>query len=65
MPAGNKTSNSQAISGFRAHPWHGVSLGENWPGVINAYIEVVPHDTVKYGLDKETGILKIIYEQPG
>ncbi len=44
---------------FKAHPWHGVSLGENWPQVVNTYIEVVPSDTVKYELDKETGLLKI------
>ncbi len=44
---------------FRAHPWHGVSLGEGWPETVNAYIEVVPSDTVKYELDKETGLLKV------
>lgn len=44
---------------FKAHPWHGVSLGEKWPQTVNAYIEVVPSDTVKYELDKETGLLKI------
>jgi len=59
LAAFDKTGSSPAKSSFRGHPWHGVSLGENWPGVINAYIEVVPHDTVKYELDKETGILKI------
>ncbi len=51
----------QAGSGqrYRAHPWHGVCLGANWPDIVNAYIEVVPSDTVKYELDKETGILQI------
>ncbi len=44
---------------FRAHPWHGVSLGDNWPEVVNTYIEVVPSDTVKYELDKETGVLML------
>jgi len=44
---------------YRAHPWHGVSLGEKWPETVNAYIEIVPSDTVKYELDKETGLLKI------
>ncbi len=44
---------------YRAHPWHGVHLGDDWPGIVNAYIEVVPSDTVKYELDKETGILQI------
>ena len=44
---------------FKAHPWHGVSIGEHSPGLINAYIEIVPTDTVKYEMDKTTGILKI------
>ncbi|MGE3953601.1 MAG: inorganic pyrophosphatase [Parachlamydiales bacterium] len=44
---------------YRAHPWHGVSIGEGQPELVNAYVEIVPTDTVKYELDKETGILKI------
>lgn len=44
---------------FKAHPWHGVSIGQDWPELISAYIEIVPTDTVKYELDKATGILKI------
>lgn len=44
---------------YRHHPWHGVSLGENSPHEVNCYIEIVPTDTVKYELDKETGILKV------
>ncbi len=40
---------------FRAHPWHGVSIGEKAPEVVTAYIEIVPSDTVKYELDKPTG----------
>jgi inorganic pyrophosphatase len=43
----------------RAHPWHGVDLGEEAPRVLTAYIEIVPTDAVKYELDKESGILKI------
>lgn len=44
---------------YRLHPWHGLSLGEKAPEIVNAYIEMVPTDTVKYELDKETGILKL------
>jgi len=44
---------------YRAHPWHGISSGEEGPDIVNAYIEIVPGDTIKYELDKETGILKI------
>ena len=44
---------------FRAHPWHGVSIGADAPEVVAVYVEIVPSDTVKYELDKDTGILKI------
>jgi inorganic pyrophosphatase len=44
---------------FQAHPWHGVSPGADAPHTVNAYIELVPTDTVKYELDKETGILRL------
>jgi inorganic pyrophosphatase len=44
---------------FRAHPWHGVPIGDNAPDVVTSYIEIVPTDTVKYELDKWSGILKI------
>lgn len=44
---------------YRAHPWHGVSLGEKAPEVVNCYVEMVATDTIKYELDKTTGLLKI------
>jgi inorganic pyrophosphatase len=44
---------------YRAHPWHGISIGEKFPNQINVYIEIVPSDTVKYEIDKESGYLKI------
>src|SRR5579872_4322018 len=44
---------------FRAHPWHGVSIGPHAPARVNTYIEMVPTDTVKYELDKVTGLLRI------
>ena len=44
---------------FQAHPWHGVSPGTETPEVINAYIEIVPTDAVKYELDKMTGHLRV------
>ena len=44
---------------FQAHPWHGVSPGEDAPAIVTAYIELVPTDAVKYELDKETGILRL------
>ena len=44
---------------FRAHPWHGVSIGEEAPEVVTAYIEIVPTDTVKYEVDKVSGFLRV------
>ncbi len=43
----------------RAHPWHGVEIGDSAPELIHCYIEIVPTDTVKFELDKATGILKV------
>lgn len=50
---------SSRFSLQKAHPWHGVSIGENAPEVVTVFIEIVPTDTVKYEIDKETGYLKI------
>lgn len=44
---------------FQAHPWHGVSPGPNAPAMVNAYIEIVPTDAVKYELDKSSGHLRV------
>lgn len=44
---------------FQAHPWHGVTPGENAPGEVGAYIEIVPTDPVKYELDKGSGHLRV------
>jgi len=46
-------------SKFKAHPWHGISLGEEAPDVVRTFIEIVPTDTVKYEVDKESGYLCI------
>ena len=47
------------IHHFQAHPWHGISPGDESPEVVTAYIEIVPTDSVKYELDKEAGILRL------
>jgi inorganic pyrophosphatase len=44
---------------FKAHPWHGVVPGADAPSVVNAYIEIVPTDAVKYELDKASGHLRV------
>ncbi len=43
----------------KAHPWHGISPGEQAPEVVTAFIEIVPTDTVKYEIDKASGWLKV------
>lgn len=44
---------------FKAHPWHGISAGEKAPEVVNVFVEIVPSDTIKYEIDKESGFLKV------
>jgi len=41
----------------KAHPWHGVDIGENAPDEVITFIEMVPTDTVKYEVHKPTGYL--------
>lgn len=43
----------------KAHPWHGIDLGPNCPDEVRAFIEIVPTDTVKYEVDKESGYLSL------
>lgn len=43
----------------KAHPWHGIDLGEKAPEEVRAFIEIVPTDTVKYEVDKESGYLSL------
>ncbi len=40
---------------WRPHPWHGLETGPRPPGLVNAYIEITPHDLMKYEVDKVTG----------
>ncbi|HRP68225.1 MAG TPA: inorganic diphosphatase, partial [Turneriella sp.] len=42
-----------------AHPWHGVSIGSEAPATVTAFIEIVPSDTIKYEIDKPSGIMKV------
>ncbi|MBC7863273.1 MAG: inorganic pyrophosphatase [Bacteroidia bacterium] len=44
---------------FKPHPWHGIEPGKNSPEIVTAFIEIVPTDTVKYEIDKESGYLKV------
>ena len=44
---------------YKSHPWHGIDAGNEAPEVVKSFIEIVPSDTVKYEVDKESGYLMI------
>jgi len=44
---------------WRPHPWHGLEVGPEPPGLVTAYIEITPFDVIKYEVDKTTGLLKV------
>jgi inorganic pyrophosphatase len=45
---------------FQAHPWHGIPpRPDQDSATVNAFVELVPTDTVKYELDKKTGHLRL------
>ena len=56
---GLKTNRMDYSKAHKSHPWHGISLGDNVPEEVRAFIEIVPTDTVKYEVDKESGYLTI------
>lgn len=41
------------------HPWHGISPGENFPGIVNAIIEIPKGSKCKYEIDKKSGLLRL------
>ncbi len=40
-----------------AHPWHGIDPGNDTQQALRMFIEMVPSDTVKYEIDKDSGFL--------
>ena len=46
---------------WRRHQWHGLEAVPEGAddGIVQAYIEMLPSDTVKYELDKESGFLMV------
>ena len=48
-----------SFSPWRPHPWHGLPAGAEPPRRLNAFIELTPHDLVKYELDKDSGYLRV------
>ncbi|AEB41141.1 inorganic pyrophosphatase [Chlamydia pecorum] len=41
------------------HPWHGPTLTQDNYETLCCYIEITPEDSVKFELDKATGLLKV------
>jgi len=54
-----KTPRAMPVYQFRPHPWHGLDVGPEPPGVLNAYIEITPFDLMKYEVDKVSGYLRV------
>ena len=44
---------------YMSHPWHGINIGSKAPHEVMTFIEMTPHDAVKYEIDKESGYLKV------
>ncbi|MFN7131471.1 MAG: inorganic pyrophosphatase [Myxococcales bacterium] len=59
MPQNNELAIKLLGMLFKPHPWHGIAPGDRLPDLLNAYIEIVPGDTVKYEIDKPTGYLRV------
>ena len=47
------------FSKFTLHPWHGVDPHVLTPEVVTCYIEITPTDSVKFEVDKLSGLLKV------
>ncbi len=48
-----------SIQSYQAHPWHGINPGDEAPQTVNVFIEIVPNSTLKYEVDKTSGLLTI------
>lgn len=55
----NRVGPNNPTPTYRAHPWHGVSAGDKAPRIVTCYVEIVPTDSVKFELDKLSGLLKV------
>jgi inorganic pyrophosphatase len=44
---------------FTSHPWHGIEIGEKQPEILNAFIEIIPSDSIKYEIDKTSGYIMV------
>ncbi len=43
----------------KGHPWHGVSIGKEAPGIVNCIIEIPKGSSGKYEIDKDSGLLEL------
>lgn len=41
------------------HPWHDVELGESFPEIVTAVIEIPKGSKIKYELDKRSGLIRV------
>lgn len=46
-------------SPYVLHPWHGLSPGDDVPNKVACFIEIVPSDTIKYEVDKASGLVRV------
>lgn len=60
-----QTPPDKSPSLYRPHPWHGLEVGPDPPGLLNAFIEITPFDLIKYEVDKHSGYLRIDRPQRG
>jgi len=44
---------------YKAHPWHGVEIGNDAPEIVRCFIECVPGDEMKYEICKDSGYMMI------
>ena len=52
-------------SRYRPHPWHGLEIGPEPPGLLYAFVEITPFDLIKYEVDKHSGYLRVDRPQRG
>lgn len=61
----NPPQPNERASQFRPHPWHGLEIGPEPPGLLYAFVEITPFDLVKYEVDKQSGYLRVDRPQRG
>jgi inorganic pyrophosphatase len=44
---------------YVSHPWHGIEIGSKQPEIVQTFIEIIPSDSVKYEVDKDSGYILV------